>query len=137
MPLATQPGLKFYVVLDIDKQLPANKQPKFFYRHPSGRKQLERFETMKNVDSKNEVLFMKLVFQGIREMLCGWENMTDPDTGETLPFNAWTADDRLEDILTLSEANELFNKMSDPLPAPEQGGPKGLFYRIIRFLGRL
>jgi hypothetical protein len=121
MPIATQPDLKFAVVLDIDKHLPPETQPKFFYRHQSSRKQrqlLREYEAMDNLRDADAAL--DVVFRLILTLLCGWEHITDPESGGEMPYSAATAAERIEDILTLPEANELLVKMISQQPEADE-----------------
>ena len=108
MPLATDPNRTFKVSLSSDMETPAETRPVFVYRYSTGRQWREACEfsrQIKDAKSDTEMPFDNIdqLFDRLREKLIGWENMTDPDTGEVFAFDGG----RLEDILNLSEAFEL------------------------------
>jgi len=108
MPLALEPNATFRVVLESDKDK-ANP-PYFELRFLSGRgwKELTR-QAGRIKKAKSGPAAIDVVYDMIRTGLAGWDNMTDPATGEEIPYDP--AD--LDRLLTIKEANELMAKFRD------------------------
>jgi hypothetical protein len=99
MPRRTDPSQRLVLVLDCDKHLPVDQQPKFFARVLSVR-QAEQLQDLRNQPTSNPI---KQAVDLVMMFLVGWENMTNPDTGESMEFNA----DNLKDVLTFDELTQV------------------------------
>jgi len=101
MPLAVDPQARFRIVLQSDRD--AEPEPAFLCKYLSaalwrrvGRVQ----DRIEDLDGADEVV--DLVFDAIKLGIVGWENMLDYDE-----FDA----DKLEEVLTIMEAQELLQKI--------------------------
>lgn len=107
MPLALEPNQSFPVVLESDKDKPAESRPTFFAVACSMRDQRRisslherwadgsNFETVEQLyDEATELL---------TDLLVGWKNMVDPKTGEAILFDA----ENINRVLGYVEAREL------------------------------
>lgn len=105
MPVFLEPGLSFPVVLESDKDKPAETQPTFLAKSQAMRGQqkicnvLDRLTTDKDVTA--EQLFNDVV-DTLGQVLVGWKNMND------IPYSV----DALRDVLTYNEARELLRKVA-------------------------
>lgn len=108
MPRALEPGLKFPIWLDSDQ----DKQPRptFFYRALNGREYRQLAEVLDVIDTESSrIERLDRVFQLARFGLVGWENISNPETKEPLPFQP--AD--LDLVVGFYEAQELAKKVID------------------------
>ena len=104
MPIASDPEATFNLVLFSDREKPADVQPRFVYRHLTARQWGKVCETHNGLESfKSDAEALEKVFGACRIGLVGWENITNPDGGGQMPFDA----DKLEEVLGISEASEL------------------------------
>lgn len=101
MPRRTDPNSRLVLVLDCDKHLPPEQQPKFFARVLSVR-QAEQLQEQRNEPSSNPI---KKAVELVMMFLTGWENMNDPTTGEAIEFNA----ENLKDVLTFDELSQVID----------------------------
>jgi len=112
MPLALEPNETFEIILESDKDKPRESQPRFIYRHLTCRqwRQIARLqdelEQQKNADA-----VMDKIYGAAITGLIGWVNMTDPQSGPIL-FDI----KKLEDIIGLTEAQELIVKLLNKRP---------------------
>lgn len=103
MPAALDPKNKFTIVLLDDQEKPEGKRPGFIYNFLTGRQWFRVAQVQEELpESKNMARVMDLVFNAARIGLVGWENITGLD-GKPIEFDP----DKLEDVLTLVEAQEL------------------------------
>jgi len=120
MPLVLEPNATYEYVLDCDKEKPADKQPTFIFKYLSSRewktaaKLSDKFDKKLDSAKDGEIgdVAVDAVFEAIKIPLTGWRNMTMPD-GREIEFAA----EKLEDILTPSEAMELMRAAIDQLPS--------------------
>ena len=101
MPLALEPNKKLPIVLDIDKDKPAEERPTFYFPSVSMRKY---DELSQQIDACMEHETAKEIFDAHCEMLrthcVGWKNMGSHEYA--------VAD--VKDLLTYQEARELLRK---------------------------
>jgi hypothetical protein len=108
MPRALEPGVKRFVVLPYDRAKPEAEQPRFFYAaqnlHKSAKIARLMDETQKAKDSE---AVHESVIRSLQEIIIGWENLVDPETGKQIPFSA----DKIPEVLTMADANELIGEV--------------------------
>lgn len=108
MPLALEPGEPFAIVLECDKD--KSPQPRFLYRALSCREwRVAAKASAAMTDASNGADALDQLFGILQAGLLGWENMTDPQTGDKVPFNP--AD--LDTLLIIPEAMELMEKIME------------------------
>jgi hypothetical protein len=99
MTRRTDPSQRLVLVLDSDKDLPPEQQPKFFARVLRVR-QAEQLQDLRNQQTSNPITkAVELVMM----FLAGWENVSHPDTGESLEFSA----ENLKEVLTLDQLTQV------------------------------
>lgn len=101
MPRRTDPGSRLTLVLACDIDKPKETQPKFFGRVLSVRQSEELLAKRNQEGGKSISSAVDMVMM----FLTGWENMTCPDTGESLAFSA----DNLKEVLTMEELLEVLD----------------------------
>ena len=105
MPRSLDPNsrLTFALACDIDK--PKESQPRIFARTLTLNQQrkllkaMSRLQTGDDADAKIDA-----GLDAAEVCLIGWENMTDPATGEAIPFSRET----IGDVLSIEELAEVF-----------------------------
>lgn len=104
MPIALEPGQKYPIVLDSDKDKPKESQPTFFAKSQSMRGQQKIGEVL-DMWTQQENLTIPELFNATIDVLggvvVGWSNMSG------IEFSV----DALRDVLTYSEARELLRKV--------------------------
>jgi len=116
MPTLLKPNSNFPVVLDVDKDEPSDKQPRFICRCLSKSQWLELASLNESLTSASTIQESSDVVTKITEVgLVGWENMIDPETGKEIPFDLSIVDD----ILTAGEAAELMMHIVSQVPSAE------------------
>lgn len=104
MPSALEPGLRQRIVLDGDKG--KDREPAFFARSLSIRDFREIVGTLTKIkNATNKVELLDTALTGVCRVICGWENMIDPQTGDEIEFSQ----DALQGIVTVEEAVELLS----------------------------
>lgn len=109
MSRTLEPGVRFSIVLDWDKDKPPETQPRFLYRSVNGRQFRRMFALEKMKGTTDNETMLAGLYEQAAFGLVGWENMFDPDTGEAIPFNKADLDLVVDPI----EAGELIAKMMD------------------------
>lgn len=103
MPLFLEPGQQYEIVLDSDKDKPADIRPTFFAKSQSMRGQ-ERIAEVLDAWTENPDLSIKELFDRTIDVLSGvivgWKNMS----------NHTFSTDALRDVLNYTEARELLRK---------------------------
>lgn len=104
MPISFEPGQKYPIVLDCDKDKAADVQPTFFAKSQAMRGQQKIGETL-DLWTDNEGLSLAELFdetiKTLNGVVIGWKNMNG------IEFS----DDAMRDVLTYSEARELLRKV--------------------------
>jgi hypothetical protein len=116
MPRRTDPNSRLTLVLACDQHLPADQQPKFFARVLSVRQAEELQDRRERMQGNPLASAIDLVMF----FLCGWENMTHPDTGEPLEFNSAN----LKELLTIDELTEVLDFATGSIKPTEQDQKK-------------
>jgi len=91
-------------VLKSDKEKPKSKQPSFEFRILTAREWqsiADLVDSLSGVETGKEAI--NKIFEVLRKGLVGWNCMWDEKTQKCLPYEP----EKLEDILTLGEAQEL------------------------------
>ena len=108
MGRALEPGEKFPIVLDWDQDKPEDQRPTIYTVALSMRRQ-ERLgkllDEAPNAGSTSQ--FFDALEQGLSEVITGWRNFRDPETGAEIPYSR----EALKDVFTTSEAYEVFRKV--------------------------
>ena len=105
MGRALEPGEKFPIVLDWDKDKPEAERPTIYTLALSMRRQ-ERLGQL--LDGLNECTSSSQLFeqieQGLSEVIAGWRNFRDGATGAEIPYSR----EAIKDVFTTAEAYEVF-----------------------------
>jgi len=106
MPKAMDPNARYRVVLKSDEnKAPA---PTFIYPFLVGRQQTRMMEIYNAINDGNDpVVNVQKTFEMASMFLVGWDNITDPATGEPIPFDPA----KLADICSVLEAMELAQRV--------------------------
>ena len=109
MPAAIDPGGRYAVSLQIDKD--KDPKPTFEFIFLTGRQQRQLLEIYEDIgsDPAANVKGLDKVFNMLRKFLTGWLNM---------PIDYDPA--ALEDLINLTEAMELINRLLLQIPEPAQ-----------------
>ena len=108
MARALEPGVKHYVVLNDDLELPEDKQPRIYYGALPLRKSkrlgslMDDFAKAANSDELHDRIFAALT-----EIITGWSNFKHPITGEEIAFSK----EAVWDWICSSEAFEIMTKV--------------------------
>lgn len=115
MPLPTNPKAKCEVWLESDEHLAKIKRPIFIYRYLTGHQQMDLADTMDRLEqAKSGRDAFEKVFAAAATGLISWKRVVDGD-GKAIPFDAT----KLSDVVGLTEANELIQKLLSQSPPPE------------------
>lgn len=101
MPRRTDPNSRLTLVLACDQYLPPERQPKFFARVLSVR-QAEQLQEKRDQAGRKS---LEIALEVLMMFLTGWENMTHPDTGDAIEFNA----ENLKEVLAIDELHEVID----------------------------
>ena len=107
MPVFLEPDQQFEVVLECDKDKPAENRPTFLARSQSMRGQRKVLQALDDaVDPKNQDLTVDQMFiitvDTLMSVLVGWRNMGS---------HAFSRES-IEDVLSFNEARELLRKIA-------------------------
>ena len=100
MPRSLDPSARLTMVLACDVDKPPESQPRIFARTLTlnqQRKLMSLLDGMKKANTADEKISVALDAAEI--CLIGWENMTDPASGESIGFSRET----IGDVLSLEE----------------------------------
>ena len=104
MPISLEPGQQYPIVLDSDKDKPADSRPTFFAKSQSMRGQ-QSIGTVLDLWTNNEDLTIAALFDETCKVLAGvvvgWKHMSG------MEFTP----DALRDVLTYAEAREVLRKV--------------------------
>lgn len=108
MPIALEPGGRYPVVLEIDKNKPEATRPTFYFKALAGRKWREAARISDSLElQRDSFQVVDQLYEAVKWGLVDWEHMIDPETGQAIPFNP----DDLDLIIQPAEAAELIPKM--------------------------
>lgn len=105
MPRSLDPNSKLTFVLACDADKPKETQPRIFARTLTlnqQRKLMSAMTRLQTGDDANTKIDAGL--DAAEVCLVGWENMTDPHTGEAIAFSR----DAIGDVLSIDELVEVF-----------------------------
>lgn len=103
MPLACDPTAVQRIVLSDDQAAAA--PPTFLYRYLTYRQQIELSRFQESLPDAAASAFEKQE-AFLTSGLVGWEHITDPATGQPMPFDPT----RILDVVTLTEAQEILSR---------------------------
>lgn len=105
MPRALEPGGRYPIVLDIDRDKPDGKRPTTWSRHLSGRdyRTLAEFEPAR---ASHSAVFESCC-DAIFPYLTGWDCMIDPTSGDEIPFSR----ENMDLVYSIDDLYELLGKM--------------------------
>lgn len=117
MPRSLDPSSRLTMVLACDVDKPKETQPRIYARTLTlnqQRKLMTSMDQMKQADNASDKISAAL--DAAEVCIVGWENMTDPDTGEAIVFSRET----IGDVLGLDELVEVFGAVtSAAIPSAE------------------
>ena len=109
MPIAMDKDTRFVYVLQTDRAKETNK-PTFYFSALTMAAWRKMNQRAKQIDDcKNVEDALAELCSMITAHLVGWENMTNPATGQPLKFNK----NKLADLITMNEAWELIAGIKD------------------------
>ena len=107
MPRFLDPNQTFPLVLDSDAGKPEGERPTFTARVLNGHLQRQLLELSDKIQTAGSNLeAFTAIFDSLKVVIVGWENMIDPTTGEAIEFDP----ERFEHILGSDEAVQLLAK---------------------------
>ncbi len=108
MPVFLEPGQKYPVVLDCDKD--KTPCPTFYAKSQSMRGQLAIGQVLDAWTESDETLerLFEMTREKLAEVVIGWSGMVDPTTQQEIPFSP----DSFVDVLSYAEARELLTKVA-------------------------
>jgi hypothetical protein len=105
MPISLEPDQRFSVVLDSDKDKPAESRPTFFAKSQSMRGQKALADVLDRLTEDPDVTVEELfedAVDALAKVLTGWKHMGNVEYSR----------EALYDVLTYAEARELIRKVS-------------------------
>ena len=102
MPRSLEPGSRLVFVLECDRD--KTPQPRAFGRTLSisqSRKLMAAMESMRKAKTVDDRI--ENILDAAMSVITGWENMTDPNTGEAIPFTR----ENLADVYSIDEMTEI------------------------------
>lgn len=121
MPRSLDPSSKLTMVLACDVDKPQETQPRIFARNLTLKQQREMMVALKAMQSAdNPVAKLDAALDTAEICLTGWENMTDPDTGEDIVFSR----DAIADVLSMEELAEIFGFITNTTQATPEDKKK-------------
>lgn len=111
-PLALDPEATFELVLETDQDKPEGERPTFICRYLSNRDWQRIAHVNDNMQQiKEDASGVEEVLERLADALdravVNWRNMTDPQTGEEIPFSK----ENINRVLTVREVSELLQKV--------------------------
>jgi len=107
MGRALEPGERFPIVLDWDMTKPESERPTIYTVALSMRRQERLGDLLDNAPKGNSREFFAALESGLADVITGWRNFRDPQTGGEIPYSR----DAIKDVFTTSEAYEVFRKV--------------------------
>lgn len=106
MPRSLDPSAKITMVLACDADKPHETQPRIFARTLTINQQRSLMATLRKMKaSADPDQQIEAALDAAEICLTGWENMTDPKTGKSIPF----CRDSIGNVLQLDELCEVFD----------------------------
>lgn len=109
MPRSLDPSSRLTMVLACDVDKPPESQPRIFARTLTlnqQRKLMAAMDRMKKSETASDKISAAL--DAAEVCLVGWENMTDPASGQAIAFSRET----IGDVLSLEELVEVFGAVT-------------------------
>lgn len=109
MPKSLDPSSRITMVLACDLDKPKETQPRIFARTLTlnqQRRLMEAMGRMRSCEQAEDKLTAAL--DAAEVCLLGWENMTDPHSGDPIAFSR----DAIGDVLSIDELVEVFDAVS-------------------------
>jgi hypothetical protein len=109
MPRSLDPSSRLTMVLACDVDKPKETQPRIFARTLTlnqQRKLMTAMDAMKKAEAPEDKIEGAL--NAAEVCLTGWENMIDPQTGNSIPFTR----ENIGDVLSLDELIEVFGAVT-------------------------
>jgi hypothetical protein len=109
MPRSLDPSSRLTMVLACDVDKPKETQPRIYARTLTlnqQRKLMASMDRMKQADNASDKISAAL--DAAEVCIVGWENMTDPASGESIGFSR----DTIGDVLSLDELVEVFGAVT-------------------------
>jgi len=109
MPRSLDPSSRLTMVLACDVDKPKETQPRIFARTLTlnqQRKLMAAMDSMKRAEKADDKIGAAL--DAAEVSLIGWENMIDPQTGESIAFTR----DNIGEVLSLDELIEVFGAVT-------------------------
>ena len=114
MPLACDPTSTHRIVLKTDQG--KSPEPAFLYRFLTYRQFIELSDFQDGLKDRPADDSLRIQEVWLQRGLVGWEHITDPDTGQPMPFDAA----RIMDVVGMFEAQEILGqRMMGNLPSLE------------------
>ena len=107
MGRALEPGFRFPIYLDWDKDKPEAERPTIYVVALSMRKHEQLAEIWDTAPQGTAKEFFDHIAAALASVVVDWRNFKDPETGAELPYNK----DSFKDVFTFGEARELFRKI--------------------------
>jgi hypothetical protein len=104
MPLALNPQRVADVSLRLDQSVPATERPAFLFKFLT-KAEYEKVDGILSAAPSDDAGFLKAMKEAIAIGLRGWRNIVVD--GQPVPFDAATAIDKLDELLTPDELVEL------------------------------
>jgi hypothetical protein len=107
MPKSLEPNSRITMVLACDADKPPESQPRIFARTLTlnqQRKVMRALRAMQEASGDPDKM-IDAALDAAEVCLTGWENMTDPTTGDPIPFGR----DTIGDVLSIEEMTEVFD----------------------------
>jgi len=114
MPRSLDPSSRLTFVLACDLDKPRETQPRIFARTLTlnqQRRLMSAMAKMKTAEQPDEKI--SAAIDAAEVCLTGWENMTDPETGKSIPFGRET----IGDVLNIDELGEVFEAVTSAAAA--------------------
>lgn len=114
MPRSLDPKAVLTIVLacDVDK----TPRPTAFARQPNGFQQMKMAQALQTLQEARPADAMQTAFDVLAGVLTGWENMTDPETGEAIPFCA----ENVPRVYLFDEAAEILGSLASQVKADDK-----------------
>lgn len=114
MPRSLDPKAVLTIVLacDVDK----SPRPTAFARQPNGFQQMKLAQALQTMQASKPADAMQAAFDVLAGVLTGWENMTDPESGESIPFCA----ENVPRVYLFDEAAEIIGYLASQVRADDK-----------------
>lgn len=109
MPRSLDPSSRLTLVLACDVDKPREQQPRFYARCLTLNQQRQLLTTVEAMQAATSpTAKMDAALDAAALCIVGWENMTDPATGQPLTFSR----EAIGDVLSMQELAEVFDAVT-------------------------